>query len=59
MQVNEKLIPGGILEPLSGRAFLFFTDTYKTSDFIVDVLEDNLNMLIKDSLLLAEELLRK
>ena len=36
MQVTEKLVPGGILETLSGRAFLFFTDSYKTSDFIVD-----------------------
>lgn len=36
MQAKHKLIPGGILEPLSGRAFLFFTESYKTSDFMVD-----------------------
>ena len=36
MQIGEKLIPGGILEPVSGRVFLFFTDSYKTSDFMVD-----------------------
>jgi len=36
MQKKEKLIPGGILEPVSGRAFLFFTGSYKTSDFMVD-----------------------
>lgn len=36
MQAKEKLIPGGILEPISGKAFLFFTDSFKTSDFMVD-----------------------
>lgn len=36
MRMKEKLIPGGILEPLSGMAFLFFTSSYKTSDFMVD-----------------------
>jgi hypothetical protein len=36
MRMKEKLIPGVILEPVSGRAFLFFTDSYKTSDFMVD-----------------------
>lgn len=36
MRAKEKLIPGGILEPVSGRAFLFFTNSYKTSDFMVD-----------------------
>jgi hypothetical protein len=36
MRMKEKLIPGGILEPVSGRAFLFFTDSHKTSDFMVD-----------------------
>ncbi len=36
MRVKEKLIPGGILEPVSGKAFLFFTSSYKTSDFMVD-----------------------
>ena len=36
MQSKEKLIPGGILEPVSGRAFLFFTSSFKTSDFMVD-----------------------
>lgn len=33
---KEKLIPGGILEPVTGRSFLFFGTSYKTSDFIVD-----------------------
>lgn len=31
-----KLVPGGILEPVTGRSFLFFGTHYKTSDFIVD-----------------------
>src|SRR5665811_1823473 len=33
---KEKLVPGGILEPVTGRLFLFFGTSYKTSDFIVD-----------------------
>jgi len=36
MRPKGKLVPGGILEPVSGRAFLFFTSSYKTSDFMVD-----------------------
>lgn len=36
MHPKEKLVPGGILEPLSGRSFLFFGSSYKTSDFLVD-----------------------
>jgi hypothetical protein len=36
MRPKEKLVPGGILEPVSGRSFLFFTSSYKTSDFMVD-----------------------
>jgi len=36
MRPKEKLVPGGILEPVCGRASLFFTGSYKTSDFIVD-----------------------
>jgi hypothetical protein len=36
MRPKEKLIPGGILETGSGRAFLFFTNSYKTSDFMAD-----------------------
>ncbi len=36
MRTKEKLVLGGILEPVSGKAFLFFTDSYKTSDFRVD-----------------------
>ena len=36
MCAKEKLIPGGILEPVTGRSFLFFGTSYKTSDFIVD-----------------------
>lgn len=36
MRPKEKIVPGGILEPVSGRATLFFTGSHKTSDFIVD-----------------------
>lgn len=36
MMPKEKLVPGGILEPISGRSFLFFNSSYKTSDFMVD-----------------------
>jgi len=36
MCVKEKLVPGGILEPVSGQSFLFFGTHYKTSDFIGD-----------------------
>ena len=36
MQPKQKLVPGGILEPVSGRSFLFFTSSYKTSDFMAD-----------------------
>ena len=33
---KEKLVPGGILEPVTGRSFLFFGTDNKTSDFMVD-----------------------
>ena len=33
---KKKLVPGGILEPVSGRSFLFFGNSNKTSDFLVD-----------------------
>jgi transposase len=33
---KEKLVPGGILEPVTGRSFLFFGTSCKTSDFIID-----------------------
>jgi len=36
MRPKEKLVPGGILEPITGRAFLFYTGSNKTSDFLVD-----------------------
>ena len=36
MYTKEKLVPGGILEPVTGRSFLFFGTNYKTSDFMVD-----------------------
>jgi len=36
MQPKEKLVPGGILEPVTGRSFLFFGSSNKTSDFLVD-----------------------
>ena len=39
MSVKEKLVPGGILEMRSGSSFLFFTQSNKTSDFIVDGIE--------------------
>ena len=39
MLPKEKLIPGGILEPVNGKSFLFFGSSYKTSDFLVDGLE--------------------
>lgn len=36
MRPKEKLVPGGILEPVSGRSFVFFGSSNKTSDFMVD-----------------------
>jgi hypothetical protein len=36
MMPKEKLVPGGILEPASGKACLFFTSSNKTSDFVAD-----------------------
>jgi hypothetical protein len=36
MQPKEKLVPGGILEPVNGRSFLFFGSSNKTSGFMVD-----------------------
>jgi hypothetical protein len=39
MATKAKLIPGGILEPVSGKSFLFFGESYKTSDFMVDGIE--------------------
>ena len=39
MRPKEKLVPGGILEPVSGKSFLFFGTSNKTSDFMVDGLE--------------------
>jgi len=36
MRPKEKLVPGGILEPVTGKSFLFFGTSYKTSDFMVD-----------------------
>ena len=39
MMAKQKLVPGGILEMGSGQAFLFFTESCKTSDFMVDGLE--------------------
>jgi hypothetical protein len=40
MRPKEKLVPGGILETVTGRIFLFFTGSNKTSDFLVDGLLD-------------------
>ena len=36
MCMKEKLVPGGILEPVSGQSFVFFGTNYKTSDFMAD-----------------------
>jgi len=36
MRPKEKLVPGGILEPVTGRSFVFFGSSNKTSDFMVD-----------------------
>lgn len=36
MCTKEKLIPGGILEVVTGNSFLFFGTNFKTSDFMVD-----------------------
>ena len=36
MRSKEKLVPGGILEPVIGKSFLFFGSSNKTSDFLVD-----------------------
>lgn len=36
MRPREKLAPGGILESVIGRVFLFFGNSNKTSDFLVD-----------------------
>lgn len=36
MCVKDKLVPGGILEPVSGQPFVFFGTNFKTSDFIGD-----------------------
>ena len=36
MYPKEKLVPGGILEPASGKSFLFFGSSCKTSDFMAD-----------------------
>ena len=39
LMAKAKLVPGGILEMGTGRPFLFFTESYKTSDFMVDGIE--------------------
>jgi len=36
MAPKHKLAPGGVLEPVEGRAFVFFTESNKTSEFVVD-----------------------
>ncbi len=36
MMLKDKLVPGGILETDNGKAFLFFTRSNKTSDFMAD-----------------------
>lgn len=39
MAIKQKLVPGGILETDTGKPFLFFTESHKTSDFLVDGLQ--------------------
>lgn len=39
MGPKEKLSPGGVLEPKTGKAFLFFTVSHKTADFLADGIE--------------------
>jgi len=39
MMPKDKLVPGGVLEISSGKSFLFFTSSNKTSDFLVDGIE--------------------
>ena len=39
LMAKAKLVPGAILEMGTGRPFLFFTESYKTSDFMVDGIE--------------------
>jgi len=34
--ISKTLVPGGILEPVSGKSFLFFGNSNKTSDFMAD-----------------------
>ena len=36
MMPKEKIVPGGILEMGTGKPFLFFTSSNKTSDFLAD-----------------------
>ena len=36
MYMKQKLVPGGILEPLSGQSFVFLGTHCKTSDFMAD-----------------------
>ncbi len=36
MCMKKKLVPAGILEPVSGKSFVFFGTNYKTSDFMAD-----------------------
>jgi hypothetical protein len=40
MRPKEKLVPGGILEVTSGAAFLFFSTSGNTSDFLADGLDE-------------------
>jgi len=39
MYPRQKLVPGGILEAVEGKSFLFFGTSNKTSDFLADGLE--------------------
>jgi Rhodopirellula transposase DDE domain len=36
MCMKQRLVPAGILEPVTGKSFLYFGTNYKTSDFMAD-----------------------
>jgi hypothetical protein len=48
MAPKQKLAPGGVLEAAAGRAFVFFTESNKTSEFVVDGLRQWWNFRKKD-----------
>jgi len=48
MAPKHKLAPGGVFEPAQGRAFVFFTESNKTSEFVVDGLRQWWNFRKRD-----------